>query len=80
MIPSMGDAFSVQDRTVPARWRKPGDPLWILRQDHVTWSAKLRFHGESFGWEAQILRDGELMIARRSIPREEAVTWAATTS
>jgi hypothetical protein len=42
----------------------------------VTWSCELRFHGESCGWEAQILREGELVIGRRFDLRRQAVQWA----
>jgi hypothetical protein len=55
---------------------RPGEPLWSFRKDHVTWSADLRFHGESCGWEAQILREGELVIARTFVLKELAVGWA----
>ena len=53
----------------------PGEPLWSLRKDHVTWSAELRYHGE-YGVEAQILRNDELRIGRRFDLRELAVRWA----
>ena len=41
----------------------------------MTWSAELRYHGE-YGVEAQILRDGELRIARTFTLRDLAVGWA----
>ena len=47
-----------------------------MRKGNVTWSAELRFHGESVGWEAQILRDGELVIGRTFMLKELAVGWA----
>jgi len=59
-----------------ARVPKPGEPLWSLRREHVTWSAELRFHGESCGWEAQILREGELVLGRRFPLRAQAVQFA----
>jgi hypothetical protein len=31
---------------------------------------------ESYGWEAQILRNGELTIGRRCLLKAEAVKWA----
>lgn len=55
---------------------RAGDPLWTMRAGGVSWSAELRFHGESYGWEAQILRDGELVIGRRFDTRALAVRWA----
>jgi hypothetical protein len=42
----------------------------------VTWSCELRFHGESVGWEAQILRDGDLFIGRSFVLRDLAMGWA----
>lgn len=62
----------------PSRTPRPGERLWELHRRPVTWSAELRFHGESYGWEAQILRDGELVIGRRFLLREQAVEWAET--
>lgn len=50
--------------------------LWEIRKDHVTWSADLRFHGESYGWESMILRDGELVIGRRFVIKTAAIAWA----
>jgi len=47
---------------VPRRQPRPGEPVWDVRVDHVTWSCKFRFHGEPYGWEAQILREDELVI------------------
>ena len=59
----------------PARKPKPGEPLWALRKDGVTWDAELRDHGE-YGVEAQILLQGELVIGRRFDTRALAVQWA----
>lgn len=50
--------------------------LWEVRKDHVTWSCDLRFHGESYGWEAMILRDGDLAISRRFALKAVAAQWA----
>jgi hypothetical protein len=55
---------------------RPGEPLWSVRQEHMTWSAELHFPGEGYGWEAQILRDGELTIGRRFLLKAEALKWA----
>ena len=55
---------------------RPGEPLWSLRRDNVSWSAELFFRGEGYRWEAQILRDGELTIGRRFLLKAEAVKWA----
>lgn len=68
--------YSPTRKPAAPRQPKPGEPLWQLRKDHVTWSAELRFHGESFGWEAQILRNGELAIGRRFVMKAQAIEWA----
>jgi hypothetical protein len=54
---------------------RPGEPLWSLRKDGVTWDAELRYHGE-YGVEAQILRQGEFVFGRRFDTRAEAVQGA----
>ncbi len=43
---------------------KPRQPesLWHLRKPLHTLEAQLRYHGESYGVELQILRDGELLF------------------
>ena len=66
--------YSPGHRTAP-RVPRPGEPLWELRRDYVTWSCELRYHGE-YGVEAQILRDGELVIGRRFDLRRLAEQWA----
>jgi hypothetical protein len=70
------DAFYRPNRPTPRRQPKPGEQIWTLHKDHVTWSCELRFHGESYGWEAQILRNGELSISRRFPLRQQAERWA----
>jgi hypothetical protein len=57
--------YSPTWKAPPPKSRKPNERLWEFRKDHVTWSAELRFHGESWGWEAQIYRDGDIKIGRR---------------
>ena len=37
---------------------------------------RVRFHGESYDWEAQILRDGGLVVAQRFVLRQMAEAWA----
>jgi len=64
------DPFYVPGHRLAPRVPKPSEPVWELRVDHVTWSCELRFHGESYGWEAQILRDGELVIGQRFVLRQ----------
>jgi hypothetical protein len=53
---------------------RPAEPLWELRRDYVTWRCDLSYHGED-GVEAQILRDGALVIGRRFDLKEQAVQW-----
>jgi hypothetical protein len=55
--------------------KRPPEPLWKLRVAGVTWSCELRFHGESHGWEALLLRNGELFSSPGAF-----VTKAATCS
>ena len=65
------DAFYRPNRPpAPPRPPKPGEPIWTLRRDHVMWSCEFRFHGESYGWEAQLLREGELVIGHRFLLRQ----------
>jgi hypothetical protein len=52
------------------------EPLWAVRDNHVTWSCELRFHGDSYGWEAQIPRNGELFATDGAFTiRAAAVEW-----
>jgi hypothetical protein len=46
-----------------------------MQRGDVTWSAELRHHGE-YGVEAQILRNGDLSIARTFTLRGLAMGWA----
>ena len=62
--------------TPPKLYRpESSERLWEVRKDHVTWSGDLRFHGESYGWEAMILRDGELAISQRFVLKAAAIGW-----
>jgi hypothetical protein len=72
----MSDEWYSPGHKLTARVARPGEPLWQVCVDHVTWSAELRFHGESYGVETQIFRDGELVIGRRFVVREQAIKWA----
>lgn len=58
------------------RQRRPGDVLWSVRKGDESWTCELRFHGETVGWEAQILRDGDLANARTFSLRDLAIGWA----
>jgi hypothetical protein len=69
--------YSPNYRPPEAPRNRPAEPLWSLRVAGVTWSCALRFHGESYGWEAQILRDGELFMAHGAFPlKGDAIRWA----
>jgi len=68
--------YTANRKPPPPRKPSPGERIWEERVDHVTWSCELRFHGESYGWEAQILRDGDLVIGRRFLLRSGATDWA----
>ena len=58
------DRWFAPGHRMPPRVPRPGELVWeFRRQDHHTFSCELRFHGESFGWEAQILEDGELFYS-----------------
>jgi hypothetical protein len=63
----------------PARLPRPGEPLFafVRTSDQAPMACELRFHGESFGWEAQFLDRGELLYARGAfVTRGQAVQWA----
>jgi hypothetical protein len=74
----MTEWYSPDRKPPPPRYYKPAttERLWELRKDHVTWSCDLRFHGESYGWESMILRDGELVISQPFILKAAAIGWA----
>jgi hypothetical protein len=69
------DSLLWTHKSAPRCRRRPGEALWSVQKGDVTWSCELRFH-ESVGWEAQILRDGDLVIGRTFILRDLAVGWA----
>jgi hypothetical protein len=54
---------------------RPCDPLWSVRHNHHAYAAQLRYHGE-YGVEAQILRDGDVLVGYRFQTRALAVLWA----
>lgn len=61
------------------RLAKPGEHLFafVRVDDRAPMSCELRCHGESFGWEAQFLKRGELFYSRGAFPtRELAIAWA----
>lgn len=48
-----------------ARQPKTGELMWTVRKGHTVFSCELRDHGEPFGFEVLLLRDGAWFYARR---------------
>jgi hypothetical protein len=70
------EPFHAPNRKAPVpRVSRPGEALWSLRKDgrHIT--CELRGHGE-YGWEAQLLSNGEFYAGRRFDLRADAVVHA----
>ena len=59
----------------PLRVERPGELLWEFRKDYRTYSCELRYHAD-WGVEAQILKDGELLVTYGHDTRVLAVQWA----
>jgi hypothetical protein len=58
---------------------KPGELLFefVRASDRAPISCELRFHGESYGWEAQFLERGELFASHDAfVTRKAAIAWA----
>lgn len=50
---------------------------FVRASDQAPMSCELRFHGESYGWEAQFLKRGHLVFSRGAfVTRALAVQWA----
>jgi hypothetical protein len=62
----------------PPRKPKSGELLFefVRVSDRAPMTCELRFHGESWGWEAQFFERGEFLIGRRFNTRAMAVQWA----
>ena len=58
------DYFATPGLVVPPRLPRPGEPLFacIRASDRAPMTCELRFHGESFGWEAQFFERGEFSL------------------
>jgi hypothetical protein len=67
--------YSPNYRAPTQKLAKPRELAWEFQQDQTTWRAELLFHGESWGWEAQIARDGDLVIGRRFDTKALAMQW-----
>ena len=76
-IPGMADEpfYSAKYKPPPPRVARPGEPLWSVPVNGATWNAELRYHGE-YGVEAQMFRQGELVIGRRFDAKRLAILWA----
>jgi hypothetical protein len=60
------DVWYKPDRPpTPPRQPTPGELLFefVRERDHEHFRCEQRFHGESYGWEAQFFTDGELLLA-----------------
>ena len=63
----------------PARVARPGELLFefVRASDRAPMSCELRFHGESYGWEAPFIEGGELLFSHGAfVTRALAVQWA----
>ncbi len=60
----------------PARPRRPTEHVWTVAKGERRLEGVLRFHGESYGGEFQVLRNGELYIGRRFVMHDEALAVA----
>jgi hypothetical protein len=63
----------------PPRVPRPGELLFefVRASDRAPMSCELRFHGESYGWEAQFFERGDLLCSRGGfVTRALAVQWA----
>jgi len=43
------DSLLWTHKPAPRGRKRPGEALWSLRNENVTWSAELCFHGEKVG-------------------------------
>jgi len=50
--------------------------FWTIRVDHGNWSCELKFHGESYGWEAMVFRETDFTIQPPIHSKEQALVWA----
>ncbi len=63
----------------PPRHAKPGELLFefVREPDRKHFRFELRFHGESYGWEVQVLEGGELLTGHGAFCRRtDAIAWA----
>lgn len=76
-MPRMADDpfFSPNAKPPQPSVPRPAEPPWSVRKEDATWTAELRYHGE-WGVEAQIFKQGELVIGRQFETWALAVQWA----
>ena len=70
------DPFYKPGLVIPPRQPRPGERLWTLQKGGRRLDGELPFHGESYGWEFQLLRDGELYAGRRYPFHRDALAFA----
>jgi hypothetical protein len=62
----------------PARPRDPGDVICTFRREGVERSCELLFRGESYGWEARVLTNDDLVNEPLVCGARQAVEWSQT--
>jgi len=69
-------SYTLLGKRPAPRPRDPADVVWTLRREGMDWTGELVFRDETYGWEARVLRRGELVISQRLFLREPAIGWA----
>lgn len=78
-MPNPDDALLWTAKPPTHRQPKPGELLFeFVRRDGTPMRCELRFHGETYGWEAQFIEaSGHEFYAHGGfVMRELAVRWA----
>jgi hypothetical protein len=73
---SADDPFYTPGRKPNPRTARAGDHVWTLHRQFRGMTCELVCQGESYGWEARILADGDLRFSQRFTFREEALEFA----
>jgi len=62
----------------PKRVPKPGEKLFefVRASDGAPITIERRFHGQSYGWEVQVLKRGEIFAHGAWVTRAAAIAWA----
>jgi hypothetical protein len=71
--------YSPNAKSATARVAKPGELLFefVRASDRAPMSCELRFHGESYGWEATFFERGDLLCSHGAfVTRKAAIAWA----